>query len=289
MRVGEFTLRKEKEPTIMPAQERGERAVVPWLVLIGVALVPSAALLLWGWYASRKDVSLMRTTETTPAADVAKLPPGSLVEVKGRLRCAEPVTGELSKLPCAHFTATFERDYETLEYDPGCKAAYRVRRTACELASSASALFEIEDVSGRAAVLPEGAIIEGVEAVARQEQSEAGAACAGAIGEDVTLCRRYKEMHLPLDVEIYVLGVVGDEGRIGAPPPGRKDQRFLISVKPEEARSAELGNRGKWMLGAGVACLIGAAISLGSASWLTLANLGRFDPPREVLQGNSLW
>ena len=249
--------------------------------------MPSAALFLWGWHVSRKDESLMRATETTPAAEVGKLPPGSLVEVKGRLRCAEPLTGELSKASCAHFAASIERDYETLEYDPGCKSAYRVRRTACEFAETAHVAFEIEDASGRATVAPEGAVIEGIEAVDRQERAEDRAAVS--IGEDVTLCRRYKEVHLPLDAEIYVLGVVGPDGRIGAPPPSRKDQRFLISVKPEEARSAELGTKGKWMLGAGIVCLVGAAVSLGSASWLTLANLHQVDPPREVLQGESLW
>ena len=58
--------------------------MVAWLVLIGVMLVPSAAFLLWSWRSSRSDMALMRATETTPAAHVAKLPAGSLVEVKGQ-------------------------------------------------------------------------------------------------------------------------------------------------------------------------------------------------------------
>jgi hypothetical protein len=98
--------------------------MLPWLVLC-LVLAPSAAFLLWSWRISRDDMSLMRATETTPAADIATLPPGSLVEVKGRLRCAAPLTADLSKSPCAHFVASVERDYEKLEYDASRKASYR--------------------------------------------------------------------------------------------------------------------------------------------------------------------
>ena len=138
--------------------------MVPWLVLIGVLLVPSAGFLLWSWRSSRNDMAVMRATETTRAADIAKLPPGSLVEVKGRLRCASPVTGELSQSPCAHFVSTVERDYEILEYDAHRKTSCRKRKT--EIVQS---MFEIEDESGRALVSPEHAIIEGIEAVARED------------------------------------------------------------------------------------------------------------------------
>lgn len=265
--------------------------MVPWLALLGIVLAPSAAFLFWGWHASRRDMSLMRATETTPAAEVAKLAPGSLVEVKGHLRCPEPLTGDLSKRPCAHFVASIERDYEILEYDPSRKASYRVKRTACELANEMCAPFEIEDASGRVRVLPEGAIIEGVAAVDRHEShaAEAERPQAAKPGEELTLARRYKEMHLPLDKEIYVLGVVGEGGSICAPRNGAKRQRFLISVNTEEARTMELGNRGKWMLGLGLACLVGAVVSFGSAAWLTQSNLNQVAPPQEVLQGGSVW
>src|SRR5919106_5457420 len=62
--------------------------------------------------------------------------------------------------------------------------------------------FEIEDESGRATVLPEGALIEGIAAVDRYD-IECGISQDGhaPTGADVTLGRRYEEMHLPLDVE----------------------------------------------------------------------------------------
>jgi hypothetical protein len=142
--------------------------MLPWLVLFCIVLAPSAAFLLWSWRASRDDMSLMRATQTTPAADIARLPAGSLVEVKGRLRCAAPLTADLSKSLCAHFVASVERDYEKLEYDASRKTSYRVRRTACVHTNTMSACFEIEDDSSRVrVVVPEGAIIERIEAVDR--------------------------------------------------------------------------------------------------------------------------
>ena len=189
-------------------------------------------------------MALMRATETTPAAEIAKLPAGSLVEVKGRLRCAAPVTGDLSKSPCAHFAATVERDYEVVQYDARRNTSYRVRKTEIVQSNTLFAPFEIEDDSGRARVLPANAIIEGIEAVDRSDgpdgetgdESVMQAALGAANQPDRTLGFRYKEMHLPLDVDVYVLGVVGENRCIGAPAAEAKGQRFLISVKSEEAR-----------------------------------------------------
>jgi len=259
-------------------------------------LAPSGGFLLWTWRGQRKDMALMRATETTRAADVAELPAGSLVEVKGRLRCAAPVTGDLSKSPCAHFAATVERDYEVVQYDAGRKTAYHVRKTEIVQSNTSFAPFEIEDASGRVKVLPADAIVEGIEAVDRRDgpgeegsESVMQAALGGGGSAGRTLGFRYKEMHLPLDVDVYVLGVVGEKSCIGAPPEGAKGQRFLISVKSEETRAAELGSASSWMFGVGAACLLGAVISLGSALWLTRERLNEVAPPQEVLQGDRFW
>jgi hypothetical protein len=276
--------------------------MVAGLVLIGIVLIPTAGFLLWSWRSSRKDMALMRTTETTRAADVAKLPVGSLVEVKGRLRCASPVTGELSKCRCAHFAATVERDYETLEYDAKHQTSYPAHKTEVVKSSTLFAPFEIEDDSGRAVVSPAAAIVEGIAAVDRYDvQSEeegteslmqaalsAGTSNERTLANDRTLGFRYKETHLPLDAEIYVLGVVGKDGCIGAPPPGAKGQRFLISVKSEETRAAELGGKSRWMLSLGIFFLVGAVVCLGSAYWLARSSFG-VEGPRDILQNDTWW
>ena len=110
-----------------------------------------------------------------------------------------------------------------------------------------------------------------------------------AAGYDLTLGRRYKKMHLPLDVEIYVLGVVGKDRCIVASEAGATGQRLLIRVNSEESRATELGGKGKWMLGLGFVCLIGAVLCSGSAGWLVWSGVHQVDPPREVLQGGSVW
>ncbi len=268
--------------------------MVAWLVLIGIVLVPTAGFLLWSWRSSRNDMVLMRATETTRAVDVAKLPSGSLVEVKGKLRCAAPLTGELSKSPCAHFVATVERDYEVWEHDAKHQTSYRARKTEIVQSTTVFAPFEIEDDSGRAAVSAEAAIVEGLAAVDRYDVYDAAAnaslmqaALNGGTADDRTLGFRYKETHLPLDADIYVLGVVGKDRCIGVPESGAKGQRFLISVKSEEARAAELGDKSRWMLGLGVSFLIVAAACLGSAYWMARSGFS-LEGPREILQ-NDTW
>lgn len=86
-----------------------------------------------------------------------------------------------------------------------------------------------------------------------------------------------------------MLGVASENRCIGAPPAGAKGQRFLISVNSEEARTAELGSKSKWMLGLGVFCLVGAVVCLGSAVWVARHGLSLAAPPQEILQGESWW
>ena len=87
-----------------------------------------------------------------PAAHVAKLPAGSLVELKGRLRCASPVIGELSNAACAHFVSTVECDYEFFEYDSHRKTSCCKRKTEIVKTTTQFAPFEIElidELAGR--------------------------------------------------------------------------------------------------------------------------------------------
>ena len=166
------------------------------------------------------------------------------------------MTGELSNNPCAHFVATVERDYEVVQHDAGRKTTYHVRKTEIVQSTTLFAPFEIEDRSGRAKVLPADAIIEGIAAVDRHEvhDREAGGesvmqAALGNASADRTLGFRYKEMHLPLDVEVYVLGVVGENGCIGAPPaerqrPALPDQRQVGGDARGGARQRQQSDAG---------------------------------------------
>jgi hypothetical protein len=70
---------------------------------------------------------------------------------------------------------------------------------------------------------------------------------------------------------------------------GAKGQRFLIIVNSEESRAAALGGKGKWMLRLGLVRPVGAVLCFGSAGWLVWSGLHQAEPPREVLQGGSVW
>jgi hypothetical protein len=263
-----------------------------FLVVIGLVALVFVPVFLWSWRSKRQALQLMQATETTPAGHVAKLVPGTQAEVKGKLRCASPLTGELSQVPCAHYVATVEREYETWEYDIDRKTSRRVRKTETVKSSVLFAPFEVEDASGRVAVAPELAIVEGVTVIDRfephEDQAQDGSLVKKALRAittgDQTLGFRYKEVQLPLDVDIYVLGVTAKNGMIGPPADNAKGQSFVISTKSEEARGVELGKSAKWMLGLAVACLVGGVVSLGAAYWVTPPG-PRSIPPEEVHQG----
>jgi hypothetical protein len=110
-----------------------------------------------------------------------------------------------------------------------------------------------------------------------------------ATGHDLTLGRRYKEMHLPLDVEIYVLGVVGEDRCIVAPESGPKGQRFSHQRQFRRVARGGARRQGQMDAGSGLVCLVGAVWCFGSAGWLVWSGLHQAEPPREVLQGGSVW
>jgi E3 ubiquitin ligase len=240
-----------------------------WLSVIGVALAVAAAIFFWFWRAKRNDAALMQATETTPAGDVAALPPGTQVEVKGTLRCAEPVTGHLSQQPCAHFVASVEREYTYYKYENGKRR--RVRGSETVERHSSCCAFEVVDESGAILVRPDEATVEGVVAVQRYEPykgDDGGSFAAAALNaltrNEQTHGFRYVESHLPIGAPVYILGVTG-EGAIGTKP--KRGQSFIISTKSEEARAAELAKGAKWMLGLGVGGLSGALLCLGAVLW----------------------
>ena len=50
-----------------------------------------------------RKAELMRRVDTSSAAQVAGVSPGTLVEVKGTLRCESPLTSEMAGQSCAYY------------------------------------------------------------------------------------------------------------------------------------------------------------------------------------------
>jgi hypothetical protein len=248
-----------------------------YLIAAGIVFLGISGFFLWAWRGDRRTAALMQSTATSPAADVAKLPAGTLVEVKGTLRCAAPLSSEFTQTPCAHYVATIERDYVTIEYDTTDQRPERKKKIETVQSNIVFAPFEVEDESGRVRVVADRAYVEGVASMEHyepyQEEKHEGEGFAQktwrklTTNED-TVGYRYREMHLPLDIAIYVLGVKSADGSIAAPAEDAKDQSFVISIKSEEERNASLTKSGAWMLRLGILSGIIAAASLaGAYAW----------------------
>ena len=62
------------------------------LLLFAVIFLVAGGALLYFRNKNKHKAALMGQTETLNASDVSDLSPGTLVEVKGTLRCEEPLT-----------------------------------------------------------------------------------------------------------------------------------------------------------------------------------------------------
>jgi E3 ubiquitin ligase len=210
-------------------------------VLFGVAAWVAVGVLLYFRRKSLGKREAMRRVETSSAADVAGMAPGSPVEVKGTLRCESPLESEMAGKTCAYYLSQVIREYQETERDADGDLETR-RRSEVVASNEQFALFAVEDDSGAVGVRGEGAEVDALEVMDRFERDAGGAGSISLggltfnLGErERTIGYRHVESILPVDTPVYVLGAVQDDGEIGAPPPGEEEQgRFLISHRSEE-------------------------------------------------------
>jgi hypothetical protein len=234
--------------------------------LIGALIVLVFALgSLWAYRSSAKERRVMEETPTSKARDVARLAPGTLVEVKGTLRCPQLVTAEFSKEPCVYFKAEIHETEVYYETDSSGKRE-RKTRTNTVYSNCKFAPCTVEDASGSVALSLDGASVEGNVVVDRPEGVGTGLA-AGILDLAVGINHRdrnLKEMALPADIPIYVLGEVQADGSIGKHAKGSHNRIFVVSKKSEEERAAALQSDANfWLITAGVI----AAVAAGLVAW----------------------
>jgi hypothetical protein len=263
-----------------------------WLIVlfvVAVAFWAAGGLLLYIRHRTRRKVDLIRQTQTTDASGVSEFPPGTTVEVKGTLRCESPLQSEMAEESCACYFSRVTREFvrsSGSSSDNNTPGSHHSRQTASEtLAESVRAVpFFVEDVTGKVEVHPQGAEVDAQEVVDRFEPSASPGFTLGGdpvpFDEDVnTLGYRYTESVLPIDAPVYVLGVVREDGCIGAGPgpvdapveelpvmeggelayslPSSRDKerRFVISHRSEEALGQDLARMVFWMAVAAVGAL----------------------------------
>ena len=66
------------------------------LLLFAVTFLVAGSALLYFRNKNKQKAALIGQTETSSASDVSGLSPRTLVEVRGTLRCEEPLTSEMA-------------------------------------------------------------------------------------------------------------------------------------------------------------------------------------------------
>src|ERR687886_1375917 len=203
--------------------------MVAFLILLFFAILflVAGGVLLYFRNRTKQKSALMSQTETSSASEVSGLTPGTLVEVKGTLRCEEPLTSEMAEKTCAYYSSTVVREYLERDYDDDDDHVGSDRHSEVMAQNEQFAPFVVEDDSGSVAVNAEGSEVDARQVVNRFDRNTGneGTFSLGGVtinlgGGERTIGYRYMESILPIDESVYVLGAVQESGEIGAPQSG---------------------------------------------------------------------
>ena len=206
----------------------------------GILMWVAAGVLLYQRRKQLRKTDLMRRVETSQASEVAALSAGTPVEVKGFLRCEEPLKSEMAGHECAYYLSQVIREYRETDRDADGDMQTR-RRSEVMASNERFAPFVVEDHSGVVGIRGEGAEVDALEVMNRFENDTGGegSITLGGISVNLgggarTIGYRYVETVLPVDAPVYVLGVAQEDGHIGSPVEEGGEERFLISHRSEE-------------------------------------------------------
>ena len=231
------------------------------LLLFAVIFLVAGGVLLYFRNRTKQKSALMGQTETSNASDVTGIAPGTLVEVKGMLRCEEPLTSEMAEKTCAYYSSTVTREYLRPDHDDDNVGSDR--RTEIIAQNVQYAPFVVEDDTGSVPVDAEGAEIDARQVMNRFDRNTGneGTFSLGGVSDNLgggerTIGYRYTESILPVDESVYVLGTVQEGGGIGSPTSGEEGHRFVVSHRSEEAHAQSLGKTALWLGVGGAAALV---------------------------------
>ena len=216
----------------------------PELLIFGLVLISVAGYFFYRWYVLRKKLIDIIATPTSKIGTLlnAKKNSGNIVEVKGKLVSDE----DLLKSPyanrdCVYYHST-EKD-KVREVSQPAGSRHKSTRIYYSISSEVKSdkKFFIEDTTGRIAIDPEGAEVDGlvvhktIEPVSGSESSGFFGSMFEPCGERIVAVLKEEEI-LPASRQAYVIGelFVGSKGPfIGSSPA--KDKTFFISLKTEES------------------------------------------------------
>ncbi len=242
----------------------GAKAMNTAIMSYGIIAAAVALALLWWRHSELRSVALMQATPSTKARDAKAMAIGSFVEIKGILRCPEPIEADFSKQNCAYFDANiFERVPKVSTGTSGQSSSSYDTHTVYSQIHYAPCF--VEDDSGQIQLKLEGAAVEGTTTVDTTERTGGEAlslalSIADARGHE----RRHVEKILPVDVPVYVLGEIHADGSVGKLGALSKNSYFIVSLKSEEERGQEASWTAKWLLIVAAALL---ALAAGLSVW----------------------
>lgn len=223
---------------------------MPELFIVSFCCLLVVGLGIWQTWSAYAKVRQILATPTSPVKELVESgkrqrlnvgKPGRQVEIKGIIRAQELLTAEMSHQPCVWYDTQTKMKIRRAEYRNGKR---RVSTTTETLSRNTEfKRFWVEDATGRILVMPEGAEVEGVPAIRRNEpvgSDSEGLFSFLGIGEprEKIIANIYEEDILPPDQSVYVLGELSSgsgEPFIRRPlQASAEDRAFLISVKSEE-------------------------------------------------------
>jgi len=229
-------------------------------ILSGALIVAGVGLLIYRRHVAHQ-LMMIKATETSTVSDVEQLAASirrelgdaegmhEYTELKGKIRCDEPLTSELAQRPCVYYDMKVEEEYEETYYETDSKGnrhrrTRTARRTVAE--NTVKTPFILEDTTGQIRVEPYDAQIEALPLINRYEPYRGNLKTLqlGAfrfsldietLGGRRIRGYRYTESLLPLGQRLYVLGDVTEiDGQLTVVNPTEKSKPFLISYKSEE-------------------------------------------------------
>jgi hypothetical protein len=156
------------------------------MIIAGVVFIVISAVLIAVRISTKKKLFEIQSTDTFSAKDLlnlyssvkAAIGPGSfskIVEVKGLVKCDNPLTSELSKHPCVYYSMNVIREYEETHEEKDSDGNYRtVTSRGSETISSntQNVPFHVQDDTGKILINPNDARIDAQKVLDKFESGE---------------------------------------------------------------------------------------------------------------------
>jgi hypothetical protein len=254
---------------------------VELFIIFGIGLIGLGIYLFIARNKSQETLFNIKATQTFKAKDIIDLcnavkedlGPGcfnKVLEVKGIIKCDNPLVGELSNQKCVYYSMKVIHEYEetiSVRNSQGRLERRTVRGSDVISSNTQSVHFHVEDDTGKMLVNPTSATFHTIKAVDKFENASGNRNTitfgklsfnlpTGSSGRR-TLGYRYVEEIIPVERRIYVLGEASDlSGELMIQIPQNKKESFIVSLKSEEELIKHTEGLIVWYLVGAIAAII---------------------------------